>query len=203
MDLALFIPACFALNLAFGPNNLLAMTNGMHRGPAFALAAGTGRLLTFVPMIALAGLGLGVVLAVSAQLFWAVKIVGAAYLIYLGVRILRGASQSGSALQANGRPLFAAARQEALVAAGNPKAILIFAAFFPQFVDPQHYAASYAVLGVIFLALEVVAMLAYALVGRLFAGVGQRATTWMTRASGAGMIGFGVLLLFTRRPTAA
>lgn len=203
MDLWLFVPACFALNLAFGPNNLLAMTNGMRHSPFFALCAGVGRLVAFIPMIALAGLGLGMVLAVSAQLFLAVKIAGAAYLVYLGVRILRsssGAVETGGAARPS---LMAAARQEALVAAGNPKAILIFAAFFPQFVDPSQYAVSYAVLGAIFLGLEALAMLAYALMGRAFAGVGQRATAWITRASGFGMIGFGVLLLFTRRPGAA
>lgn len=73
--------ACFALNLVFGPNNLLAMAHGVRSGAIFAQKAAVGRLLVFVPMIAISALGLGVVLTISAVFFNFVKVVGTAYLI--------------------------------------------------------------------------------------------------------------------------
>ncbi|MEO0939451.1 MAG: LysE family translocator [Pseudomonadota bacterium] len=200
MNLWLFIPACFALNLAFGPNNLLALTHGAQRGVGFAVIAGLGRLAAFVPMIALAGLGLGLLLSASAAVFTAVKVLGAAYLIWIGIRLLRTASSTAEAPPVP--PLAPALRREALVALGNPKAILIFAAFFPQFVQPDAYASSYAVLGGLFLVLELGAIAVYAAAGRIAARAGRVPLHWLSRASGAGMILFGMLMLLTRRPAA-
>jgi len=199
MNLWLFIPACFALNLAFGPNNLLALTHGAQRGVGFAVLAGFGRLVAFVPMIALAGLGLGLLLSASALAFTLVKVIGAAYLIWIGLRLLRaGAADQASTASSTSWP--AAMRREALVALGNPKAILIFAAFFPQFVDPSAYGASYVTLGALFLLLELAAIACYACTGRVVARVGRVPLHWLSRVSGAGMIAFGGLLLLTRRP---
>lgn len=197
IDLLLFVPACFALNLAFGPNNLMALGNGAQRGPLFALGAGLGRILAFVPMIALAGLGLGLLLQASALLFTVVKLAGAAYLIYLGVKLLRS-GKGGEAGQAPAS-LPRAFRREALVALGNPKAILIFAAFFPQFVDPSRYGESYLALGATFLVLETLAILVYALAGHFAARAAGRHMPAINRVSGGGMIVFGLALLFTRR----
>jgi threonine/homoserine/homoserine lactone efflux protein len=88
------------------------------------------------------------------------------------------------------------------VAAGNPKAILVFTAFFPQFVDPQSYALSFTILGATFLAFESIAIIIYSFIG---ARLGRyfrngRALTWFNRASGTMMIGFGLALMFTRKP---
>ncbi|HCI07903.1 MAG TPA: lysine transporter LysE, partial [Sulfitobacter sp.] len=52
IDYLVFVPACFAINLAFGPNNLMALTNGAQRGVGFAVIASLGRLIAFIPMIA-------------------------------------------------------------------------------------------------------------------------------------------------------
>ncbi|WP_010137331.1 LysE family translocator [Oceanicola sp. S124] len=197
IDLLLFIPACFALNLAFGPNNLMTLTNAAQRGVGFALRSGLGRLLAFVPMIALAGLGLGLLLQASAVLFTLVKLAGAAYLIYLGVKLLRAGRGSAASVVPASRG--AAFRREIVVALSNPKAILIFAAFFPQFVDPQHYAQSYVTLGLVFLALEACAILVYACAGHFAARAAGRHMPAINRISGGGMIVFGLALLFTRR----
>jgi threonine/homoserine/homoserine lactone efflux protein len=88
------------------------------------------------------------------------------------------------------------------VAAGNPKAILIFTAFFPQFVDRTHYALSFAVLGATFLVLELVAIAIYALIGarlRFITG-NPKGFIWLNRVSGSLMVGFGTLLAMLRRP---
>jgi len=164
--LTLFVPACFALNMAPGPNNLLSLSNATRYGFRPSCAAGLGRLVAFAGMLFLASAGLAVVLHTSELLFYAIKIAGAGYLFYLAFQLWRaqGATQeSSSALPAG---LFALARQEFLVAAGNPKAILIFTAFLPQFVSPaQPTAPQFAVLGALFLTLELVAIAAYAYMG--------------------------------------
>lgn len=169
MDLAtltLFLPACFALNLAPGPNNLLSVSNATRYGYRTACLAGIGRLLAFAGMIALASAGLAVVLQTSELLFYAIKILGAAYLFYLAIQLWRANPQAEA--QATGAQVgvWGLMRQEFLVAAGNPKAILIFTAFLPQFVVPgQPITAQFAVLGAMFLGLEWVAISGYAYMG--------------------------------------
>jgi len=169
MDLAtltLFLPACFALNMAPGPNNLLSVSNATRYGYRRTCMAGVGRLLAFAGMITLAAAGLAVVLQTSELLFYGIKILGAAYLLYLAWQLWR--ADPGVQNAEAGAPvgMLALARQEFLVAAGNPKAILIFTAFLPQFVDPSNaITPQFAVLGALFLMLEWVAISAYAYMG--------------------------------------
>src|SRR5262249_38820004 len=85
----LFAPACFAINMAFGPNNLLSLTNAARSGIAPAILAAAGRIVSFAIMIAVAGIGLGAVLAASETVFTAVKWAGAAYLIWIGIKLIR------------------------------------------------------------------------------------------------------------------
>lgn len=169
MDLAtltLFLPACFALNMAPGPNNLLSVSNSTRYGYRTACVAGIGRLLAFAAMIALASAGLAVVLQTSAWLFYAIKIVGAAYLFYLAWQLWRADPGTENVVASAPAGILRLARQEFLVAAGNPKAILLFTAFLPQFVDPsQAMAPQFAVLGALFLMLEWIAIGAYAYMG--------------------------------------
>jgi len=169
MDLAtlsLFLPACFALNMAPGPNNLLSVSNSTRYGYRTACVAGIGRLLAFAGMIALASAGLAVVLQTSELLFYGIKILGAAYLFYLAWQLW--GADPGTPDTVAGAPagMLRLARQEFLVAAGNPKAILIFTAFLPQFVDPSRaITPQFAVLGALFLMLEWIAIGAYAYMG--------------------------------------
>ncbi|PMW98872.1 lysine transporter LysE [Pseudomonas sp. FW215-R2] len=169
MDLAtlsLFLPACFALNMAPGPNNLLSVSNATRYGYRRACVAGVGRLLAFAGMIALAAAGLAVVLQTSELLFYGIKIVGAGYLLYLAWQLWRANPAAEEAVAAPANGLLALARQEFLVAAGNPKAILIFTAFLPQFVDPTRaITPQFMLLGALFLLLEWIAISAYAYMG--------------------------------------
>ncbi|QJP95141.1 LysE family translocator [Pseudomonas fluorescens] len=169
MDLAtlsLFLPACFALNMAPGPNNLLSVSNATRYGYRRACVAGIGRLLAFAGMIALAAAGLAVVLQTSELLFYGIKIVGAGYLLYLAWQLWRANPAAEDAVAAPANGLLALARQEFLVAAGNPKAILIFTAFLPQFVDPNRaITPQFMLLGGLFLLLEWIAISAYAYMG--------------------------------------
>lgn len=200
--LTLFVPACFALNMAPGPNNLLSLSNATRYGFRQSCAAGFGRLLAFVGMLTLASAGLAVVLHTSELLFYGIKIVGAAYLFYLAVQLWR-ADPSPEVEAASPRVgLLLLARQEFLVAAGNPKAILIFTAFLPQFINPaQAITPQFAVLGALFLVLEWVAIAAYAYMGlhmrRWFAQ--PRGKRIFNRGCSVLLAGAGVGLLASRR----
>jgi threonine/homoserine/homoserine lactone efflux protein len=171
--LLVFIPACFALNMVPGPNNLLSVANAGRHGFWAASIAGTGRLLAFVGMIAIAATGLAAVLQASLVFFYAIKLIGAAYLFYLAFQLWRAKPNEHEAIAPKAqRSLFALARQEFLVAAGNPKAILIFTAFLPQFVDIAEPATpQFFTLGMVFLGLEWVAIAAYA-------GMGSHLRKW-------------------------
>ena len=153
--------------MAPGPNNLLSVANATRYGFWEATIAGTGRLLAFIGMIAIAAAGLATVLQVSVVAFYAIKLIGAAYLFYLAFQLWRAKpSEQGKDIQKAAKSLFVLARQEFFVAAGNPKAILIFTAFLPQFVDTSEPAASqFFTLGTVFLVLEWVAIAAYAFMG--------------------------------------
>lgn len=118
--LVLFLPACFALNMAPGPNNLLSVSNATRYGYRTACLAGIGRLLAFAGMIALASAGLTVVLQTSELLFYAIKIVGAAYLFYLALQLWRADPQAQDESITAKVGTWALARQEFLVAAGKP-----------------------------------------------------------------------------------
>lgn len=164
--LLLFLPACFALNMAPGPNNLLSISNATRHGFRTACLAGIGRLLAFLGMLTLASTGLAVVLHTSELLFYAIKLAGAAYLLYLAVQLWRADPTPGADNAPHAASLWALARQEFLVAVGNPKAILIFTAFLPQFVNPaEPITPQFAVLGATFLVLEWIAIATYSYMG--------------------------------------
>ncbi|HEY1150468.1 MAG TPA: LysE family translocator [Pseudoduganella sp.] len=198
----MFVPACFALNMAPGPNNLLSVSNATRYGFRRSCSAGAGRLLAFMGMIALASAGLAVVLHASELLFYGIKTAGALYLFYLAWQLWRAQPGEGGESAAAQAGWWRLARQEFLVAAGNPKAILIFTAFLPQFVDPSRpMAPQFAVLGALFLALEVVAM-------AIYSWMGARMRDWITQPRGkrifnpscAGLLaGAGLGLLLSRR----
>lgn len=199
--LALFLPACFALNMAPGPNNLLSVSNATRYGYRTSCVAGVGRLLAFAGMIALASAGLAVVLQTSELLFYGIKILGAAYLFYLAFQLWRANPEAEAQLATKPVGLWALARQEFWVAAGNPKAILIFTAFLPQFVVPgQPITPQFALLGAMFLLLEWVAICVYAYMGlhmrRWFAA--PRGKRIFNRCC-AGLLSAASVLLMARR----
>ncbi|HXG29160.1 MAG TPA: LysE family translocator [Nevskiales bacterium] len=204
----LFVPAAFALNMAPGPNNLLSVANAARFGFAASVLGGLGRLLAFALMIALTAVGLGTLLAASELAFQIVKWLGAAYLLYLGIKLWRAPAMTlpGASAAQTGTSVLALAQQEFLVAVGNPKAILIFTAFFPQFLSRDGSPlVEFALMGVTFLALELIAIALYALSGRQLAAVTRsaRGLRLFNRMSGSALCGAGVLLLLSSRANAA
>lgn len=199
--LALFIPACFALNIAPGPNNVLAFSNAARRGFFVGLAGGMGRMLPFAAMIGIVGVGLGAVLATSETAFNMVKFAGAAYLIYVGWRMWRSAPMAQTRAPLD-EPVATLVRRDFLIAIGNPKAIAIFTAFFPQFTDlAQPLAPQYAALGGLFLGLECLAVALYAGFGAGFQSLLTPARLHrLNRGVGGFLIFSGFALALNERP---
>lgn len=208
----LFAGAAFILTTVPGPNNLLAMFNGARYGVLSAAVGGIGRMVAFVLMITITATGLGVVLAASETAFLVIKWAGAAYLVWLGLKSwfskvedVADGTECRALVTYPGA--FTLARTEFLTAIGNPKAILIFTAFFPQFLDPgQPYGPQFAVMGATFIAMEGSILLLYGVLGGQVKGLikSARHLRMLNRVSGTLLVGAGVLLAFTdrSRPTA-
>ena len=193
MKLLLFIPACFAFIMSPGPNNLLSMTNAQRYNIRVACYAGLGRLLAFAGLIILTALGLATVLYASEKLFLIIKVVGGVYLLVLAFQLWRADGATQVSTQSGGKSRFALAQQEFFLAAGNPKAILIFTAFLPQFVDPAGDVTTQLLyLGAIFL---------YAFFGRVLGHWFARPEKqrWFNRVCATLLGSAGVGLLFVSR----
>ncbi|NKI72908.1 LysE family translocator [Dickeya sp. CFBP 2040] len=159
-DLSLFIFSGILLNIMPGPDSLLIMTKsssqGWRAGSAAALGIGCG---TLVHVLA-AALGLSAILATSATAFTVLKVLGAVYLVYIGIQALRYQSASraaavGSDDQPVSRPVLSMWKiywQGFLTNVLNPKVALFFLAFVPQFIDPQapQKALAFIMLGLMF-----------------------------------------------------
>lgn len=137
-DWLIYFVAVLGLTLTPGPNGLLALTHGAIYGSRKTVATILGGSVGFAAVIAMSMFGIGAILAASAQLLIAMKFVGGAYLIWLGIQVWRspslGETKLQSAINVSSWSLF---RQGALAALTNPKGILFFVAFLPQFINPK------------------------------------------------------------------
>ncbi|RYV04187.1 lysine transporter LysE [Shewanella sp. OPT22] len=163
--LLLFIPACFALNLLPGANNLLAMSNGNQFGVRYAVTASAGRVLGFTILITLTSMGLSAIIYTSPLLFNGVKLAGALYLFWISYQLWHSETKTVSA-DTTLNTFSQRARQEFLLSISNPKALLIFVAFFPQYINTEHnIALQFIILGMFFVSFEVIACSIYASTG--------------------------------------
>ena len=209
MDLHLwlaFVAASTALLLIPGPTVLLVLSYALSKGRSVAVASAAGVALgDFVAMTA-SLLGLGALVLASATLFTALKWIGAVYLVWLGVKLLRSAPSVGLDTMATGRDVTARSvfGHAAMVTALNPKSIAFFIAFVPQFLRPDApLLPQFFILIATFVTLAAMNALAYAfLADRLRAAIGRPSViTWLTRAGGATLIAMGVLTATLRRAT--
>jgi threonine/homoserine/homoserine lactone efflux protein len=197
-----FVAASTALLLIPGPTVLLVLSYAMSKGRAVAVASAAGVATgDFIAMTAsLAGLG-ALVLA-SATLFSVLKWVGAAYLVWLGIKLIRSAPRDGLAPVANDINAGGVFRHAAAVTALNPKSIAFFIAFVPQFLRPEApLLPQFAILVATFVALAGLNALAYALLADRLRRVVAKPSVlaWVTRAGGTTLIGMGVLTATLRR----
>ncbi|AMO21573.1 LysE family translocator [Ramlibacter solisilvae] len=197
----LYLAAVVVLVITPGPTMLMCVANAINHGPARAMASAAGALTASLGVMALSALGLGALLAASAAAFTVLKLAGAAYLIWLGIRMMRGSAPPLSDAAATaGRSMFV---QGLLVGASNPKAVLFFAAFFPQFIDPaQPVLPQFMLLSLTFVVLDGLMLVACALgVGRVAPWLREsRAVRWINRVCGGLFTLLGALLLLSRRP---
>lgn len=210
MDAFLFAPVAVAIALTPGPNNFCGLNNGIRAGVGAALVATVGRVAAFAIFLAVSAVGLGAMLLASEAAFTAVKWVGACYLFWLGWRAWRSREFSGleviegGEIKSSDAPvrLKALIAQEFLLGITNPKAIILFAAIFPQFIDPgQPAARQFLVLGSVYLCAEFVATAVYAAGGRQIRRFirSSRGVVRLNKATGGFFMGAGGLLLATNR----
>lgn len=198
------------VTLSPGPAVLLALRNGVAHGIRSAMWSSLGNVSGLFCLSAAAMLGLGVLLKSSALLFGVVKVLGALYLFYVGLRHVFGhvSALNPAADPTSGtstpRPIVLY-REAFLMAATNPKPILFLTALFPQFIQANApLLPQFFVLTGIYMGLSFVCLIGYALVAVRARKVLLRPNfaKWVNRVVGAVFISFGAALLALRRPVA-
>lgn len=153
----LYLVAAIGLSLTPGPNGLLALTHGAIYGVTRTLNTIVGGLFGFAVVIALSMFGIGAVLATAAELLLVLKILGGAYLVWLGVQVWRSPAIGAELTAGHGLSNYGMLQAGALSALSNPKGILFFVAFLPQFIDPAgSLLLQFVIMAGTFLAVEFV-----------------------------------------------
>lgn len=196
-----FLVAAWVLILTPGPDMLFVIGQTLAGGPRRGWAAMFGIVTGALVHIILAASGVAALIAASPMLFDALRLAGAAYLLWLAFGALRAAAQGGARLEP-AAPARAAFRDGLLTNLTNPKVILFFLAFLPQFVDP---ARSPAWLQMLLLG-PLVPIMALPAYGLLIAGAGRAAerlsafSRWLDATAGLLFLGLGLRLLLGSRP---
>ncbi|MBK5518043.1 MULTISPECIES: LysE family translocator [unclassified Pseudomonas] len=133
----LYLITCFGIAVVPGPNALLVLTHGALHGSRRTLFTISGGVLGFAVVLALCALGLGALIQASATWFTVLKVVGGLYLIWLGWGLWRSAPVSLEPTGATSFRRWSLFRQGLVSALSNPKALLLFTAFIPPFLDPH------------------------------------------------------------------
>ena len=206
-----FVVASTALLLIPGPTVLLVMSYALSQGRQVALATAAGVALGDLIAMTASLVGLGALVLASAHLFVLLKWAGAIYLIYLGIKLFRsaptavlgGASGNGDDLLAT--PSKGVFGHAAAVTALNPKSIVFFIAFVPQFITPaQPLMPQFVILIATFVGMAAINALAYALLAdKLRRKISKPSVLgWLTRFGGAALVTMGIATAAIRRVNA-
>lgn len=204
MNVSLFLIAALVIAATPGPGIFYVaartLSGGRDEGLASSVGAGLGGLVHVVT----GAVGVSAIVLASAQLFTALKLAGAAYLVWLGIKTFREARIALPRHVRSTGPA-AALRQGIVVEALNPKTAAFFLAFIPQFVEPAAglVALQFMTLGLISVALNTAAdLIVVVLASAARAGLGSRPRLIARLRQGSGLImaGLGISLLFARRP---
>lgn len=213
-QLLVFIAAGWLLNLTPGPDVLYIVSNALKSGARAGVVAGLGITAGCFVHIGAAALGVGALLATSATAFTVLKWAGAAYLLWMGVRMLFArASTTGGVIAAAQASQPQAVSLKRIFVGGfwtnvlNPKVAIFFLAFVPQFIAPgmENKALAFVLLGVLFNINAIPVNTAWALTAAWMArrvGLVQRGMHWLDRVAGAMFVGFGIKLALTESPRA-
>lgn len=196
-DLGTFVVAVILFLMLPGPGTFTLLTATARGGVRAGYATLAGLMLGDQILIAIAATGVAALLQAHPVLFAALRYVGAAYLVWVGINLLREPAGNGAAAPVQqGRHWF---RQALLVGVLNPKAILFYMAFFPLFIDPvrQRGALTLATMAVLIAILSIgwcsVLIFGGQFIARRLAGY-PRVGVWLRRGVGACLVVFGVRL---------
>jgi threonine/homoserine/homoserine lactone efflux protein len=195
-----YIAACVGLALLPGPIVTLVIANGLRHGTRAALTNIAGVQVALLIVIGVVAIGLATLMATMGYWFDWVRFAGAAYLVWLGVKLIREPVEGVKADEAPPPPRGGFFLQGFLVALSNPKLLVFFGAFIPQFVDmSRDHFSQVALLGITFMFFAGLTDAAYALLaGRVRSFFTGRRTRLLSRVSGGAMIGGGIWLAMTR-----
>lgn len=200
-----FVAASAVLLVIPGPTIVLVMSHAVSQGRRVALAVAAGVALGDLVAMTASLAGLGAAVLASATLFTALKWIGAAYLAWMGLSLLRASGRITRGLAAEHAAALPARKvfgHALVVTALNPKSIAFFIAFVPQFLSPEApLLPQFTILIATFVAMATLNALAYALLAdRLGSRLkSPRALVWMNRAGGTALIGMGVVTASLRR----
>src|SRR3979409_453046 len=195
-----FVAACIALALLPGPMVTLVIANGLRHGTRAALINIAGAQLGLAIVIVIVAVGLTSLMATMGYWFDWVRFAGAAYLVWLGIKLIRAPVEGVSVDEQPPPPRGGFFLQGFLVLLSNPKVLVFFGAFIPQFMDMnKNHFSQVALLGVTFMITGAMTDAIYALLaGRARRFFSARRTRLVSRISGGFMIGGGVWLALTR-----
>jgi threonine/homoserine/homoserine lactone efflux protein len=196
-QIVIFTVATLLLALTPGPDIIYVIIRGATQGPKAGLAAAAGLAVGVLGHTAFCVIGLTAVLAASDVAFMIIKLIGAAYLIYLGVRIWMAGNTLDLSADGENKPLASIFSQTIIMNLVNPKVALFFLAFLPQFVDPT--VGQFALFGGIFMIVSFVVMGGAGLAGgqvRRFLGSSEEVNRLTHKIAGTLLIGLGMRLVF-------
>ncbi|HUA70265.1 MAG TPA: LysE family translocator [Solirubrobacteraceae bacterium] len=203
-----FLLTVYVLILIPGPSVLFVVSRGVSLGRRAAFATVVGNASGFVLQLVLVSIGVGSLVARSDAVFTTLKLLGAGYLGFLGVRNIRDRKQLAALFTPAVRPapksLRRIVREGFFVGATNPKGLLVFTAVVPQFIDPSqgHITLQIATLGAICIVIGFLSDTAWALASgtaREWLGRSTRRLEWMTAGGGVTLIALGLGLALTQR----
>lgn len=197
-----FVAACVLLIVIPGPNVALIVANSMAHGPRYGLMTVAGTASAMVLQLALVVLGASALLGLLASLFDSLRWLGVVYLLWLGVRTWRSASSDLSGIAAEPRSASAIFARGFFVSLTNPKTLLFYAAFLPQFVSAESGEATreLLLLSGTFLAVAVLLDGGWALLAGRLRFLLQARVRLRNRLTGGLLVGAGVGLALARRP---
>lgn len=197
---AAYLLACIVIIIVPGPTVSLIVANSLKHGTRAGLLNVAGTQAGLGVMVVIAGIGLSSVIAALGHWFEWLRLAGAAYLIWLGWKMFRSAGTDLDRGAPAKPPRGGFFLQGALVALSNPKTLLFFGAFFPQFLDPSRdHATQIAIMGATALAFAALSDGTYALLsGRAGHLLSQRRVRLLSKLSGGFLIGGGLWLASTR-----
>jgi threonine/homoserine/homoserine lactone efflux protein len=202
-----FLLTVYVLILIPGPSVLFVVSRGVALGRRAALATVLGNASGFALQLILVSIGVGAIVARSDAVFTTLKLLGAVYLVILGVRNIRDrrslAAAFGVSESVPKRPR-TIIREGFFVGATNPKGFIIFTAVLPQFIDRSqgHVTVQLALLGAICIAIALLSDGAWGIAAgtaRQWLGGSSRRLQWLTGTGGAMLVGLGVGLAITGR----